>query len=94
MLLCLANSRLHLHRSAPLLTPLFPLPHLSPLLPVSCALFWTFLHFLALIKNVSLFFSCNSALFPKNTAIPISTKMLFPDPKFFRIRISPVRGPK
>src|SRR6266481_6327878 len=53
------NSRLQ-HRQAtpfaPLPSPLFPLPHLSPLIPIVCALFGT-------RQNSTLFFSMVSALF-------------------------------
>src|SRR6267142_5576041 len=38
------RARLHLHRSVPHFTPLFPLSRVSPLFPVASALFCTFLH--------------------------------------------------
>jgi hypothetical protein len=41
----------------------------SPLFSNSCALFCTFLHFLALTQNSTLFFSNNSALFAQNRGV-------------------------
>ncbi len=54
-------------RPRPLLTIHYPLPTSSSLFSNSCALFCAFLHFFALAKNSTLFFSIVSALFGKNT---------------------------
>jgi hypothetical protein len=59
----------------------------------SCC-FRTLLSFFAFPENSILFFSYSSALFHKNEGGRISSKTLFPDRKFFRIRISQNRGPK
>src|SRR5229473_2547114 len=94
MLPCAVKSRLHLCPAGPFrllfFIPLFPLLHPSPLLPVVYALFRSFLHFFALSKNLSLFFSCNSALFHKNNELPYLQQTLFPDLKFLSIRISQI----
>src|SRR6266478_6151444 len=73
--------RLHLHRSA-------PAPH-SFISFTSC-LSRTLLHFLAPTQNSTLFFSYPSALFHKNKGCSYFHQMLFPDPNFFRIRISQI----
>ena len=81
------------HRPAglPLLTPLLPLPLLSPLLPVVSALFCAFLH----IHETQLFsFHTLPHSFTKTKGDRTSIKMLFPDPNFFRIRISQIEEPK
>jgi len=80
------------HRQAapfalPLSTPLLPLPHLSPLFPVVYALFCSFLH---LPKNQSFSFHALPHSFTKNEGWSYFQQMLFPDPKFFRIRISQI----
>src|SRR6267378_3505427 len=79
------RARLHLHRSVPHFTPLFPLSRVSPLFPVASALFCTFLH-----PPKTQFFSYPSALFHKNKRCSYFQRMLFPDPNFFRIRISQI----
>src|SRR5258707_15365083 len=69
----------------PLSTPLSPLPHLSTLLPYTCALFCAFLHS---PKTQSFSFHTVPHSFPKNKGWPYFQQMLSPDPKSFRIRIS------
>jgi hypothetical protein len=60
---------------------------------ISCC-FRTLLSFFASPESPTLFFSGSSALFHKNKGFVSFPATLFPDPKSFRIRISPNRGPK
>src|SRR5260370_21243251 len=62
-------------------------PELSPLLPAVSALFC---HFLYSPRTQSFYFHAIPHSFTKRGGVRTSCKMLFPDPEFFRVRISPI----